>query len=163
MGTLMEDICELGDFIRRLRTKMRFGELSRAPLRLLRLQLRNDAVECEWMARAADPWDADLPASLRERHVSLQALQDAIAIRELLLSILPGIQTGVIRVYRQSEGETPELVIAGSVNREEQSAWRIPSLAMRAKLCGFQFCLENGVLEALERRPEVKHAGGERA
>ena len=39
----MKQLLEVGSFLRSLRARMRFGELSRAPLRLLRLQLQAEA------------------------------------------------------------------------------------------------------------------------
>ena len=65
----------LADFIRATRREMRFGELSRAPLRLLSLEWRGDSAKCEWMARPADVWDADISRSIRERKVTEQALK----------------------------------------------------------------------------------------
>jgi hypothetical protein len=145
----MRALWELGDFVRAMRTEMRFGELSRAPLRLLSLEWRSNSVKCEWMARPADVWDADVSRSIRERKVTEQALKDAIAIRDLLFSVLPGIASANLRVYR--EGEPPELVIAGSVTRDSPALSGIRSLAMRVKLCGLHFHMENGKLEPLLR------------
>jgi hypothetical protein len=145
----MRALWELGYFVRAMRREMRFGELSRAPLRLLSLEWRSDSIKCEWMARPADVWDADLSRSIRERTVTEQALKDAIAIRDLLFSVLPGITSANLRVYR--EGEPPELVIAGSVTRDSPALSGIRSLAMRVKLCGLHFHLENGKLEPLLR------------
>jgi hypothetical protein len=140
---------QVGDFVRRLRTQMRFGALSRAPLRLLRFEWKGDVVECEWMARPPDPWDADLPHHVGEHNASLQALQDAMAVRELLFHALPGIESAQFRVYRQSTLEEPELIITGTVTREEPGI-QVLSLAMRAKLCGFRFWLGAGTLEKLQ-------------
>jgi hypothetical protein len=146
---MLSQVCEIGDFVRRMRTQVRFGDLSRASLRLLRLELRAAEVECEWMARPADPWDADLPGSVRERRVAEQALKDAIAVRKLLFAVLPGVATAAIWVYR--EGPTPELIIAGIAKREEEPVvMGSRSLAMRVKLCGLQFRLDDGRLLPLQ-------------
>jgi hypothetical protein len=147
---LVNQLCEVRDFIRGIRIRARFGERSRAPLRLLRLQLRGDAAECEWVARAADAWDADIPGSLRERNVSGQALADALTVRELLFRALPGVRSAVFRVYRPSQCERPDLIIAGTVSRDEPMARNVTSLAMRAKLSGLRFELADGNLEALQ-------------
>ena len=37
----MRQLWEVADFVRKMRRQMRFGELSRAPLKLLRMELRN--------------------------------------------------------------------------------------------------------------------------
>ena len=144
----MRHLCELGDFVRRMRTHTRFGDLSRAHLKLLRFELHGDEAECNFVARRADPWDAGLPAGVAERNVSAQALRDAISIRALLFQMLPDISKAVLRVYRLT-GESLELVITGVVRREEQAPATVRSLAMRAKLCGLQFWLDDGILESL--------------
>lgn len=140
----------IGRFVRSWRTKMRFGKQSRAHLRLLELKLRGSIAECDWLARPPDAWDLDLPAAVGERNAASQALEDAIAVRHLLFSLLPEVQRAEFRVYRASRGGPPELIIAGAVTKDQYPAPEIQSLAMRAKLCGFQFSLTDGVLDALE-------------
>jgi hypothetical protein len=139
----------IGYFIRTLGVQLRFGHLTRAPLKLLRLELRGDAVQCDWVARPADPWDADLPHPVGDRHASAQALEDAIAVRDLIFRALPGINSAALRVYRGSASTAPELIIEGAVAREQSASRSVRSLAMRAKLCGLRFWLEDGILEAL--------------
>jgi len=142
----MKQLWDIADFVRNLHRRLRFGELSRAPLKLLRLELRGDEAECEWVARPPDPWDSFLPPSVGERHASLQALEDSLAVRNLLFSAMPTISSAVFRVYRQDEGDRAELIITGTVTREDQAAANVCSLAMRAKLCGLRFWLADGVL-----------------
>ena len=145
----MKPLWEAADFIRRARRQLRFGELSRAPLRLLRLELRGDLAECEWMARPPDPWDVDLKPGVAQRNQTLQALQDALAVRELMFDMLSEVRSARFRVYRQSAADSAELIITGTGEREDQPPLRVTSVAMRAKLCGFHFSLEDGVLKAL--------------
>ncbi len=142
----MKELQQIADFVRGLRTQMRFGELSRAPLQLLRLQLEGETAEYDWIARPPDPWDAALPGRERDRNASLQALLDAMALREMLFCVLPGIRSAEVRAFRQSAREPPRVVIAGTVTREAPAVLRVPSPAMRAKLYGFHFCLDDGVL-----------------
>jgi hypothetical protein len=146
----MRQLWEVADFVRTVRRQMRFGELSRAPLRLLRLELREDAMECDWMARPADVWDAGLTRSVRDHNESLQALSDAISVRDLLFDALPRIDCAVLRAFRQPAREPPEMVILGTVSREMPAVHRVSSLVMRAKLYGFCFCFEDGFLRALQ-------------
>ena len=146
----MKPLYEFGDFVRKLRVQARFGRLSRAPLRLLRLELRGNVAECEWMARPPDHWDLDLPAEVRERHAASQALEDAMAVRDLLFCTLPSLSRAVFRVYRSSGSESPELIITGTVTRDEQIPVTVSSLAMLAKLSGFRFWLDNGELRELQ-------------
>lgn len=133
---------------------MRFGELSRAPLKLVRLDLRENYAECEWFARASDPWDQDLPGKMREQNRTWQALHDAITVREMLFSTIPEIRSAIVNVYRETAWQSRELIITGSVEREDEPPPRLSSLVMRAKLYGFQFRLEDGALGPLERARE---------
>ncbi len=146
----MDQLYAISHFVHRLRIQMRFGELSRAPLKLLRLQLQGESAECDWMARPPDLWDADLPSAMRERNASLQALEDAIAMRGLLLHALPDIHSAVFRVYRQAKHGPDELMMTGEIAREDDEKVRVLSIAMRAKLLGFRFFMENGILQPLQ-------------
>jgi hypothetical protein len=146
----MKQLWEVGEFVRRLRVRLKFGELSRAPLRLLRLELRGDAAQCDWLARPADVWAGTLPRHIRDRDASLQALQDAVALREMLFTALPEVQSADFRTFRQEAREPPVLIISGTVTREMPSVPRVTSPVMKAKLCGFHFQMDDGVLEPLE-------------
>ena len=91
---------------------MKYGELSRSPLRLLRVQWTGENAECDWMARPPDTWDASLPKAVRQQHASVQALKDGMTLREVLFSALPGVPNAVLRAFRQSAREPPRLIIA---------------------------------------------------
>lgn len=146
----MKGLLHVADFVRKVRLQMRFGELSRSPLRLLRLQLWPRTAECDWMARTWDTWDESLPRAERDRSASFQAVQDAVAIREMLFGVLPDLQSAELRSFRQSAREPPELIIFGSVTREAVPVEKVTSPIMRAKLYGFRFFLEDGVLQRME-------------
>jgi hypothetical protein len=146
----MNPLWDAANFVRVLRTRMRFGELSRAPLHLLRLQLQGETAECDWMARAPDPWDADLLTGVGERNASSQALLDSMAVREQLFETLTDIRHADFRVFRQWARESPELIITGRVTREDPAVLRVTSPVMRAKLLGFHFSLIDGVLVPLQ-------------
>src|ERR1700682_6191863 len=118
---LVGQLSEIGYFIRAQRIQMRFGELSRAPLRLLRLELRGEAAECDWVSRPADEWDRDIPRQVSEANASPQALQDGIAVRDLVCCALPGVGTALLRVFRESIAGELELIISGTVSREIQA------------------------------------------
>lgn len=155
----MRHICEIGDFVRRLRIQAKFGELSRASLCLLRVQLCGEYTECDWIARPPDPWDAELPPVVGRRNASTQALHDAIKIRALLFRALPDLQKAELRGYRYAPDDSLELILTGSVSREVRVPAGVRSLAMRAKLFGFRFWLEEGVLENLE--PQSQSVDGQ--
>jgi hypothetical protein len=149
----MRQLWDISNFVRGLRIQLRFGELSRAPLRLLRFELCGDTVECDWMARPADLWDSDLPSQVGAQNASIQALEDAIAVRELLFRLLPDAQAGVLRVFRPGGAGDLHLIVSGTVARENLGIRHFHSVAMKAKLLGLQFWLEDGVLAAMQ--PEV--------
>jgi hypothetical protein len=146
----MRQLWEVADFVRNVRRQLRFGELSRAPLRLLRVELREDTAECDWILRPPDVWDDSLRRPARDRNESLQALADAISVRNLLFNALPKIDCAVLRAFRQPAREPPEMVILGTVSREMPAVHRVSSLVMRAKLFGFCFCFEDGLLRPLQ-------------
>jgi hypothetical protein len=129
---------------------MRFGEISRASLRLLRVELSNDTLECDWIARPPDIWDSSLRRAERDRNELQQILLDAIAIRSLVFDALPKIDCAVLRAFRQPAREPPEMILLGTVSREIPEMHRVSSLAMRAKLFGFCFILEDGFLRPLQ-------------
>jgi hypothetical protein len=154
---LMESLYAAGEFVRALRVKLRFGELTRAPLRLLRLEVTETDVQCDLLARHADRWDAGLSGKVRLRNEAQQALQDAIQVRALLFKTLPGLDRGEMRIYRETQNGR-ELIAAGHVERRDRVARNVVSLAMRAKLLGFQFNFEDEVL--LRMAPEPYKGGG---
>jgi hypothetical protein len=141
----MKQLWEAADFVRSLHRRLPFRGLSRAPLKLLRLELRGDHAECEWLARCNPSAD--------ERTASLQALEDSLAVRKLLFAAIPSLTSAVLRVYRQVEQEHTELIITGTVTRDEHAADNVCSTAMRAKLYGLRFWLEDGVLGGLQPQP----------
>ncbi|HMG87964.1 MAG TPA: hypothetical protein VK574_19690 [Terracidiphilus sp.] len=143
---LTRQINGVSHFLHSLRIQLRFGALSRARLHLLRLQIKDDAAECDWVARRQDPWDVDLTRMIGRRHSSLQALKDTIDIRSILFIALPDLATARFRVYRESADQSRELIIFGNVRRQDSMFRSIHSLAMRAKLVGLRFRLENGLL-----------------
>src|SRR5260370_22216941 len=149
-GAGMNPFWEVADFVRGVRRGLRFGEISRAPLRLLRLELRGESLACDWVARPADIWDADLRQPLRDRNESMQALADAVALRDLAFDALPNLQTAVLRAFRSSGAlEPPELVINGVATRGASAVFPVPSLAIRAKFYRFPFEIEDGILPTL--------------
>jgi hypothetical protein len=148
---LVNLLLEVGEFVRRFRTKSQFDDLSRASLDLLRVEIRGELAECEWVARPRDPWDANLRADIVERNESMQALRDAITVRKLLFQVLPELQGVELRVYRRSPREELELIVSGQVTPGEEPPKTVRSLAMRAKLLGLRFWMNEGVLEALDR------------
>jgi hypothetical protein len=98
----MKWVWAASELLKKLRFQLRFGELSRAPLKLLRLEVREGSAECEWLARANDPWDPDLPVAVRVENQTSQALRDALTIRQLLFDSLPEVHYASLKVYRRT-------------------------------------------------------------
>jgi hypothetical protein len=145
----MRELLHAADFLVRVRRKLRFGALSREPLLLLRFEWKGDSVECDWLMRAPDPWDKDLAAHLAKDNQTLQALRDALSLREAIFESFPAVINAELRMFRADAEHRLELVMTGRVNRYSDAFERVASVAMRAKLCGFHFTLEAGQMESL--------------
>jgi hypothetical protein len=145
----MRAVHEIADFLWNMRARLRFGELSRMPLQLLRFEVAGTAASCEWIARQSDAWDVDVAHEIRNHNSTVQALLDAIAIREMLFSAIPQIKEAKFRVYRELEYGR-DLIITGLVCREDKVPPRVSSPAMRAKLYGLHFSMQEGLLEPLQ-------------
>lgn len=141
---------QVADFFREIRIERRFGEVSRSPLKPLRFQVQGERAELDWLARPCDSWDAALPRPIREQNFSFQALQDAMVLRKMLFDLLPDVCVAELRAFRQSGPELSQLIIFGTVTREAPESLRVTSPAMRAKLHGFHFQLQEGILGPLE-------------
>jgi hypothetical protein len=140
----MTELIEVSDFLHNARRALRFGKFSRLPVRLLRLEWRGNAIECDWLMRPADPWDADISARVAEEQLTLQALRDAISLRDIVFNSFPEATTAELRMFRPDAEEQLVLVMTGTVNRSNEVLCRVSSLVMRAKLCGFRFTLDGG-------------------
>ena len=138
-------------FVRSARKKLRVGEHSREPLKLLRVEWKAECVECDWLMRPADPWDADLPPRLARENETLQALRDALELRKMIFNSFPSAMKAELRMYRLDPDHQLELMMTGSVARTNEVLERVASIVMRAKLCGFHFTLASGALEGPSR------------
>jgi hypothetical protein len=147
----MRVLLDTADFLRRAQRRMRYGDLSRNPMQLLRLEWQGSWAECDWLMRPADPWDRDLPAHLVEEHETLQALRDALGLRNLIFESFAGLNHAELRMFRTKGNHQPELMMTGSLQRSDEVLLRVGSIAMQAKLCGFRFSLAEGVLESMTR------------
>lgn len=145
----MSVLLNTSNFVSLTARKMRFGELSREPLTLLRLEWKVDSVECDWLMRSNDPWDICLPHHLARENQALQALRDALDLRESIFRCFPAIAHACLRMFRVDRERQLELVMTGSVSRANDVLHRVPSVAMRAKLCGFSFTLAEGDLKSM--------------
>ena len=114
----MKQLWEVAGFLRGLQAQLRFGDFRKAPLRLLRLQMKEETFECDWVARPMDSWDMTLPGHEREQKASVQAMEDAMKLRDMLFGLIPEVRVAVLRVFRQSAREPPRLIIAGTVTRQ---------------------------------------------
>jgi hypothetical protein len=99
--------------------------------------------------RSPDQWDKDLPSHLAKENQSLQALRDALGLREAIFESFPAVINAELRMFRSDGEHRLELVMTGKVNRFNDVFERVASVAMRAKLCGFHFNLNAGEMESL--------------
>ena len=144
----MKILTDISGFLRCSRRQLRSGELSREPLQLLRVQWKGDLLECDWLMRAVDPWDKFLPKELATENQTLQALRDALKLRAMIFRSFPAVTLAQLRMFRAAENYRLELVMTGSVTRWDEEFHRIPSVMMRAKMCGFRFTVE-GAMQGL--------------
>ena len=151
---LTQQFCGVSRFVREFKTQLRFGRLSRSPLYLERMLIKGETAECDCIARNPDPWDVDLTREIGRRHAALQALRDAIDIRALLFAKLPELSVARLRLYRESHNRFRELIIVGNLRSHESSHRSVHSLAMRAKLVGLRFEMDNGLLRRLPREEQ---------
>jgi hypothetical protein len=146
----MKELFEAARFLRMTRKKkMRYGAYSREPLLLLRFEWKGDTVECDWLMRSPDPWDKDLPARIAMENQTLQALGDAMSLRAAIFASFPAVTNAKLRMYRADSEHHLELMMTGSVTRSNEVFERVASIAMRAKLCGFQFKVDAGELKGM--------------
>lgn len=153
--SLLGQMFRVSEYMRVFRIEMRFGRLSRAPLRLIRFEVQNNSVECDWLARRPDSWDVNLPLRIQHRHASLEALRDAIEVRAMLFELMPQAASARLRVYREADGLSRELIINGCADRTDRLSRAVHSLAMRAKTLGFHFDLDGDHLRSIASAREM--------
>ena len=68
-----------------------------------------------------------------------------MTVCEFLFATLPEVCSASFRVYRPVKGEPVELIVAGTVTREDEPLPTVRSLVMRAKLCGLRFLCQTAV------------------
>ncbi len=151
MATGMRELINAANCLRSTRGRMLSGEFSREPLQLLRLEWKNGSVECEWLMRPPDKWDSDLPSYLVEEHQTLQALRDAMSLRNVVFASFPDVDRAELRMFRKEANGETELMMTGTVLRDDSVLPRAGSVAMQAMLCGFRFCLVEGVLKSMNQ------------
>ena len=67
---------------------------------------------------------------------------------------MPELSRARVRFYRASYNQLRELIIVGNLRSHDSSHRRVHSLAMRAKLIGLRFELDNGFLRRLPREEQ---------
>ena len=141
---LMKELLDAADFLSRARRRLRFRSLIAGTAHAVAVRVERRLVECDWLMRPADPWDKDLPAHLARENQTLQALRDALTLREVVFKSFPAVVNATLRMFRADSDHRLELVMTGNVNRSNEAFERVASVAMRARLCGFHFNLEEG-------------------
>jgi hypothetical protein len=117
----MKTILEPGDLVRRLRSRMKFDELPRAPLDQLRVEVRGGQAECDWLARRPEVWDSSLWRHRGSELASAHVLNGAIDMNQLFFESSSGAHEAQFRAFWQSAREPPDLIITGKLFREAPS------------------------------------------
>jgi hypothetical protein len=146
----MKELFQAAKFLSMARRKLRYGAYSSEQLLLLRFEWKGDSVECDWLMRPPHPWDGDLAPHVARENQTLQALRDALTLREAIFESFPATTNADLRMYRTDLEHRLELVMTGSVTRSNEVFERVASMVMRAKLCGFHFSLRAGELESMQ-------------
>ena len=114
----MKDLWEVGEFVRRIRARMRFGELSRAPIRLLRLELVRPETRVS-LGRLLDERADGHPRAVgflwEDRaytHAALKTRIDAVVAGLLSVGVRQGESVGVLMDTRPSM-----LIAVAALNR----------------------------------------------
>jgi len=145
----MRELLHAADFLGRVRRRLRYGALSREPLLLRRFEWKGDLMECDWLMRPPDQWDKDIPEHVVKENQTLQALRDALRLREVIFESFPAVINAKLRMFRADSEHRLALVMTGNVNRHDDVLERVGSVAMRAKLCGLHFTLNAGEMESV--------------
>jgi len=145
----MKQLFRAAKFLDRARSKLRYGAYSREPLLLLRFEWKGDSVECDCLMRPPDQWDKDLPDFAAKENQTLQALADALSLRDVIFKAFPAVTIASLKLFRSDPDHRLELVMTGNLSRNNEVLQRVSSIVMRARLCGFRFKLEDGGLDGL--------------
>jgi hypothetical protein len=145
----MTRLFEACDFLSIARRRLRFGAFSRKPLSLLRVEWKRDTLACDWLMRPSDPWDKYVPDHVARENQTFQALRDALNLREAVFKSFPSVMYADLRMFQENPDRELELLLTGSISRTNEVLHRVPSVTMRAKLCGFQFKLADGALKRI--------------
>ena len=94
----------------------------------------------------------------RQEHITLQALRDALKMRELIFRAFPWVQSAELRTYRELQTDELVLMMTGSVQRETEVSPRIISLVMQAKLFGFRFSMDGEALIGIPGEMHVSYS-----
>ncbi len=94
-------------------------------------------MECDWLARPQDQWDADLPPGVGLRHAALQTLRDAIDVRSLVFGSFSGLDSAQFCIYRDAPDEKREMRLSPVMYSATTtlSRFQLHSLSMRLPEC----------------------------
>jgi hypothetical protein len=149
----MTEIFGVIEFLRKVRSQLRFGEWSRGNLEVMRIEVRKTEASCDWVARPVDEWDSYIPAHASAKNFMVQTLEDAINVRGLLFSALGDVNSAELRAFRALPNDGHELILRGTAFRDDKPPAHDTALAMRAKLLGFHFTVADGSLIRLGSEP----------
>jgi hypothetical protein len=90
---------------------------------------------------------------MAKENQTLQALQDALTLRDVVFKSFPAVMTAELRMFRADALHRLELAMTGNVSRSNEKFERVASVAMRARLCGFNFTLEQGEIGPISSAP----------
>jgi hypothetical protein len=101
-----------------------------------------------WRARDIHPWDRDLPEDRAVGRLLDQTLHDTEDAVERIFSAFPEASTLELNVF-EKEPASNKVIMSGLVERSDVGRCESSSIAMRLRMLGINYCVEDQRLDAI--------------
>jgi hypothetical protein len=124
----------------------RRGEVRSDGLDLLEASVK---LSVSWRARGIHPWDRELPEQRTAGQLLDQTLHDTEDAVERIFAAFPEASTLELDVF-ENDPSSNRVVISGAVDRSDVGRCDSSSIAMRLRMLGINYRVENRRLEVLK-------------